>query len=110
MSDFKPGVQITEEGVEIFAGDTRVQLMDHGYISLDGERGLMYAQLVMLQALVERQSAIASALAQLAQAVNLSRTNSQQSVDAAMDAAFSRALGQLAKMGIRLPGMQPSQG
>lgn len=106
MSDFKPGVQITDEGIEIFEGDARSQLISHGYITQDGERGLAYANLVLLHALVERQSAIAAALNQLAMAIGSARKNSQETIDATMDAAMGKAFAQLAKLGLKMPASQ----
>ena len=95
-----PSVQLSDRSVTVFLGEQSAFASVHS--DSPKEDVFAFAQLVMLQALVERQSALAAAMTQMAAAFSNLRP---QDPKIAMEAATKHATEVLSKLGIQLPNL-----
>lgn len=94
-----PSVQLGVDSVTVFRGE-QPHASAHIHSTSSPSDVFAFAQLVMLQAIVERQSALAAAMSQMAAAFSNLRP---QDPKLAMETAAKHATEMLTKLGIPLP-------
>ena len=106
-----PGIRIEDHTVTIYDGEAEVTKIDmHDVDEVTGVH-LQYANLIMLQAVVERQSALADATNAMAMALqNLVELSKERAQPPDLDAVMGKASDHIAKMlsgtGLRMPGQR----
>ena len=97
-----PAVQLQNQRVTIFEGEKVLHEVEAWNLK-DANNQLAYANLILLQALVERQSVLADALTNLTTV--LTTRIRPPDPEAAMEAAAAQVQGLLTKLGMKLPNM-----